>query len=159
MTHLYDQYVDSGSNSEVFENVFSKLELKNISKYKIKIHFVNFKIYSDDTVDVVKRKIMLAIKEAGEKSDSAYTYDELYLFSKTPVTFDSDEVYRELSNLDNGKMDEHLVSKTSYLKDYLMGYNQASGEKIDVKDVFTTLKKLNAQKLFKDVPIIKFRPK
>ena len=149
LTHLYEQYLSNGSNSEVFENVFSKLELKNISKYKIKIHFVNFKIYSDDTVDVVKRKIMLAIKEAGEDSDSAYTYDELYLFSKTPVTFDSNEVYQELSDLDN----EQAVSKTSYLKDYLMGYNQASGEKIDVKDVFTTLKKLNAQKLFKDIPI------
>ena len=62
LTHLYDQYVDNGSNTEVFENVFSKLELKNILKYKIKILFINFKIYSDDTIDVVKRKIMLAIK-------------------------------------------------------------------------------------------------
>ena len=152
LTHLYDQYIDNGSNSEVFENVFSKLELKNVSKYKIKIHFVNFKIYSDDTIDVVKRKIMLAIKEVDDESDSAYEYDELYLFSKTPVTFDSNEVYQELSDLDNGKMDEQLVSKTSHLKNYLMGYNSSSGETINVKDVFTTLKKLNAQKLFKDVP-------
>ena len=74
LTHLYDQYIDNGSNSEVFENVFSKLELKNISKYKIKLHFVNFKIYSDDTVDVVKRKIMLAIKETDDETDSAYKH-------------------------------------------------------------------------------------
>ena len=58
LTHLYQEYIDNGSNSEVFENVFSKIELKNISRYKIKIRFVNFKIYSDDTIDVVKRKIM-----------------------------------------------------------------------------------------------------
>ncbi len=44
LTQLYRQYHDDGSNSEAFKNVFSKVELKNISKYKIKIHFVNFKI-------------------------------------------------------------------------------------------------------------------
>jgi hypothetical protein len=110
LTELYQQYNDNGSNREVFENVFSKMELKNISTYKIKIRFVNFKIYSDDTIDVVKRKIMLAIKENGDESDSAYTYDEMYLFSKTPVLFDSNEVYQELSELANGKTgDEHQL--------------------------------------------------
>jgi len=155
LTELYKQYNDNGSNREVFENVFSKMELKNISTYKIKIRFVNFKIYSDDTIDVVKRKIMLAIKENGDESDSAYTYDEMYLFSKTPVLFDSNEVYQELSELANGKTgDEHqLVLKPSNLKDYLMGYTSSEGETIHVKDVFTTLKKLDAKKLFKDVPI------
>ena len=153
LTHLYEQYVDNGSNTEVFENVFSKLELKNILKYKIKILFVNFKIYSDDTIDVVKRKIMLAIQEIDDESDSAYTYDEMYLFSKTPVIFDSNQVYQELSDFGNGKTDEQPGFKASYLKDYLMGYNSSSGETINVKDVFTTLKTLNAQKLFKDVPI------
>jgi len=155
LTHLYQQYNDNRSNSEVFENVFSKMELENILRYKIKIHFVNFKIYSDDTIDVVKRKIMLAIKEAGDESDSAYTYDELYLFSKTPVLFDSNEVYQELSDAGNGNTgdEQQVVLKSSNLKDYLMGYSSSKGETINVKDVFATLKKLNAQKLFKDVPI------
>ena len=158
LTHLYQEYNDNGSNSEVFENVFSKMELKNISRYKIKIRFVNFKIYSDDTIDVVKRKIMLAIKEDGDESDLAYTYDELYLFSKTPVLFDSNDVYQELSDAGNGNTgdEQQVVLKSSDLKDYLMGYSSSTsvgGEIINVKDVFTTLKKLNAQKLFKDVPI------
>ena len=158
LTHLYQEYIDNGSNSEVFENVFSKIELKNISRYKIKIRFVNFKIYSDDTIDVVKRKIMLAIKEDGDESDSAYTFDELYLFSKTPVLFDSNDVYQELSDAGNGNTgdEQQVVLKSSNLKDYLMGYSSSTsvgGETINVKDVFTTLKKLNAQKLFKDVPI------
>uniref|UniRef100_A0A6C0F0Y5 Uncharacterized protein n=1 Tax=viral metagenome TaxID=1070528 RepID=A0A6C0F0Y5_9ZZZZ len=158
LTHLYQEYNDNGSNTEVFENVFSKMELKNILRYKIKIRFVNFKIYSDDTIDVVKRKIMLAIKEDGDESDSAYTFDELYLFSKTPVLFDSNDVYQELSNAGNGNTgdEQQVVLKSSNLKDYLMGYSSSTsvgGETINVKDVFTTLKKLNAQKLFKDVPI------
>ena len=158
LTHLYQEYNDNGSNSEVFENVFSKMELKNILRYKIKIRFVNFKIYSDDTIDVVKRKIMLAIKEDGDESDSAYTFDELYLFSKTPVLFDSNDVYQELSDAGNGNTgdEQQVVLKSSNLKDYLMGYSSSAsvgGETINVKDVFTTLKKLNAQKLFKDVPI------
>lgn len=100
---------------------------------------------------------MLAIKEDGDESDSAYTYDELYLFSKTPVLFDSNDVYQELSDAGNGNTgdEQQVVLKSSDLKDYLMGYSSSTvgGEIINVKDVFTTLKKLNAQKLFKDVPI------
>ena len=140
LRHLYQEYNDNGSNSEVFENVFSKMELKNISRYKIKIRFVNFKIYSDDTIDVVKRKIMLAIKEDGDESDSAYTFDELYLFSKTPVLFDSNDVYQELSDAaGNGNTgdEQQVVLKSSNLKDYLMGYSSSTsvgGETINVKE-------------------------
>ena len=163
LTQLYNAYIENGSNSKLFENIFSKMELKNIATYNIKVHIIDFKIYSDDTIDVVKRKIMMAAKtllERGYGSESEfaeYAYDEMYLFSKTPITFDSNDVYHQMTELaEQGKDDEKKIKESEFLKKYLMGYSNDSGEPIDpnsVKDVFATLKKLNADALFKDVSI------
>ena len=58
LTRLYNAYIEDGSNSKLFENIFSKMELKNIATYDIQVYMIPFKIYSDDSIDVVKRKIM-----------------------------------------------------------------------------------------------------
>ena len=47
LTQLYDAYIENGSNSKLFENIFSKMELKNIATYNIQVHIIDFKIYSD----------------------------------------------------------------------------------------------------------------
>lgn len=163
LTQLYNEYIENGSNSKLFENIFSKMELKNIATYNIPVHIIDFKIYSDDTIDVVKRKIMMAIKsllERGTDSESEladYAYDEMYLFSKTPIIFDSNEIYHKMTELaEQGEQGEKQGKDSEFLKNYLMGYSNDGGEPIDpngVKDVFTTLKKLNASALFKDVSI------
>ena len=126
LTRLYNAYIEDGSNSKLFENIFSKMELKNIATYDIQIYMIPFKLYSDDSIDVVKRKIMLAVKSVPDLSD--YAYDEMYLFSKTPVTFDSNEVYHKITELGLTK-DEHEHDKTNeldFLKTYLMGYTSST---------------------------------
>ena len=166
LTQLYNAYIENGSNSKLFENIFSKMELKNIATYNIQVYIIDFKIYSDDTIDVVKRKIMMAIKEtktllergSGSESEFAdYAYDEMYLFSKTPIAFDSNDVYHKMTEFaEQGKDNEKKIKGSDFLKNYLMGYSSSTGEPIDpnsVKDVFATLKKLNADALFKDVAI------
>ena len=153
LTRLYNAYIEDGSNSKLFEHIFSKMELKNIATYDIQIYMIPFKIYSDDSIDVVKRKIMLAVKSVPDLSD--YGYDEMYLFSKTPVTFDSNEVYHKITELGLTK-DEHEHDKTNeldYLKTYLMGYSSSIGETGRVDNILSTLKGLNGREIFKDVPI------
>jgi len=153
LTRLYNAYIEDGSNSKLFEDIFSKMELKNIATYDIRVYMIPFKLYSDDSIDVVKRKIMLAIKSVPELSD--YAYDEMYLFSKTPVTFDSNEVYHKITELELTK-DEDKHDKTNeldFLKTYLMGYSSSIGEPSRVDNILSTLKGLNGRELFKDVPI------
>jgi hypothetical protein len=154
LTQLYDAYIDDGSNSKLFEDIFSKMELKNIATYDIQVYMIPFKLYSDDSIDVIKRKIILAIKSVPQLSEYA-AYDEMYLFSKTPVTFDSNEVYHKLTEMEMTK-DEHEHDKTiesNFLKTYLMGYSSSSGELGRVDNILSTLKMLNGREIFKDVPI------
>ncbi len=156
LTRLYNAYIEDGSNSKLFEDIFSKMELKNIATYDIRVYMIPFKLYSDDSVDVVKRKIMLAVKSVPELSEYA-AYDELYLFSKTPVTFDSNEVYHKITELGLTK-DEHEHDKTNeldFLKTYLMGYTSSSGQEQPgrVDNVLSTLKEFNGREMFKDVSI------
>ena len=156
LTRLYNAYIEDGSNSKLFEDIFSKMELKNIATYDIRVYMIPFKLYSDDSIDVVKRKIMLAVKSVPELSEYA-AYDELYLFSKTPVTFDSNEVYHKITELELTK-DEHEHDKTNeldFLKTYLMGYTSSSGQEQPgrVDNVLSTLKEFNGREMFKDVSI------
>ena len=169
LTRLYNAYIEDGSNSKLFEHIFSKMELKNIATYDIRVYVIPFKIYSDDSIDVVKRKLMLAIKSISEMPDSDYAYDEMYLFSKTPVTFDSNEVYHKMTELaltkDERERDTTTTTTTTtteldFLKAHLMGYSKSSssnGEHVDtgdgVENILSTLKSLNAREMFKDVPI------
>ena len=76
LTRLYNAYIEDGSNSKLFEDIFSKMELKNIATYNIRVYMIPFKLYSDDSIDVVKRKIMLAIKCVPELSEYD-SYDEM----------------------------------------------------------------------------------
>ena len=167
LTRLYNAYIEDGSNSKLFEHIFSKMELKNIATYDIQVYMIPFKVYSDDSIDVVKRKIMLAIKSIITAAATAattdpklsdYAYDEMYLFSKTPVTFDSNEVYHKMTELaltkDNRERD--TKAELDFLKTHVMGYSSSNGEPVDVggvENILSSLKALNAREMFKDVPI------
>ena len=152
LTRLYNAYIEDGSNSILFEHIFSKMELKNIATYDIQIYMIPFKLYSDDSIDVVKRKIMLAIKSVPELSDYA-AYDEMYLFAKTPVTFDSNEVYHKITELALNERGDK-INESDFLKTYLMGYSSSTTREPDkVDNILSTLKGLNGREMFKDVPI------
>jgi hypothetical protein len=154
LTRLYNAYIEDGSNQKLFEHIFSRMELKNIATYDIQVYMIPFKLYSDDSIDVVKRKIMLAVKNVPELSEYA-AYDEMYLFSKTPVTFDSNEVYHKITELGLTK-DEHEHDKTNeldFLKTHLMGYSSSTGQPGRVDNILSSLKELNGREMFKDVPL------
>ena len=160
LTRLYNAYIEDGSNLKLFENIFSKMELKNIATYDIQVYIIPFKVYSDDSIDVVKRKIMMAIKSISEMPDLDYAYDEMYLFSKTPVTFDSNEVYHKMTELALTRDNREHDTKTEldFLKTHVMGYSSSNGEPVDVgvggvENILSSLKALNAREMFKDVPI------
>ena len=51
-------FLENPSNS-IFENVFSKSELDNISTNNIPVEFTSLSIYSDDTIQNIKKKLLV----------------------------------------------------------------------------------------------------
>ena len=78
LTRLYNAYIEDGSNSKLFEHIFSRMELKNIATYDIRVYMIPFKLYSDDSVDVVKRKIMENNKQVRDSVNINYSLIKKY---------------------------------------------------------------------------------
>ena len=60
--------------NKLFDNIFTQEELQNIKDKDIDVEFLNEAIHIDDTIGVIKLKIVLAL---GIRT----TIDELYLYS------------------------------------------------------------------------------
>ena len=58
----------------------------------------NFSIYKDDSIEAIKKKILLTVFQSG---DERFSFEEMYLFGEKKEVFDVKNVYTLLSN--NGK--------------------------------------------------------
>ena len=83
-------FLENPSNS-VFENVFSKSELENITSNNIPVQFTAQSIYSDDTIQNIKKKIINAYS-------SSIAFEEMYLFSKQIQNFNNITTYESLTH-------------------------------------------------------------
>ena len=68
---------ESDENYTLFNDIFSDTELQNISIYKINVEFSFERLYGDDTIETIKKKIISNLKLEKQMS-----FDELYLFYK-----------------------------------------------------------------------------
>ena len=98
----FNAFIESGSKSSgegeyynIFEDLFSPLEIQNIKSYNISISFSFERIYGDDTIETVKKKIIGNIKIEKE-----FSFDEMYLFSKRGIRYTPLQLYNKLSNND-----------------------------------------------------------
>ena len=98
----FNAFIESGSKSSgegeysnIFEELFSPLEIQNIKAYDISISFSFERIYGDDTIETVKKKIIGNIKIEKE-----FSFDEMYLFSKRGIRYTPLQLYNKLSNND-----------------------------------------------------------
>ena len=78
-----------------FNDIFSNTELENIFRYKIMVDFSFDRLYGDDTIETVKKKII-----SNMKMENLPSFDELYLFSKRNVDYTPTRLYNKLSNND-----------------------------------------------------------
>ena len=71
------EYFKMEPNSEPFKNVFTKEELESISENSIDVEFVNISIRLDDSIEEIKRKIIMILNDS-------ISFDEIYfLLSKS----------------------------------------------------------------------------
>ncbi|MDC0142078.1 hypothetical protein OAI84_00610, partial [bacterium] len=111
----YHMYISENSLLSSEEKEF--LEKNNISTSNI-----SESIYYDDTIDTIKRKIMLSITKA--------SFGELYLFGIQEKEINSNLLYKELTQ--NGKTP---LTKDS-LYQYLQNFIDINIEQLPVKEVY-----------------------
>ena len=86
---------------------FSKPEIDYILKHKIQVEVAGIDIYIDDTIEDVKKKIIL--------HNSDIIYEEIYLFYKKVIDFDLVDFYHNVSqyeklDITNGRLCQALVN-------------------------------------------------
>ena len=109
--NLSELFKENQSN-EVFKDVFSEDEIKLIETNSIPIIFTEQIIYSDDTIESIKKKIIIA-------NNKEISFDEIYLFTKQIQTLDNSQIYDNLTQ--NGKIvlsKDILLQFLSNIPDY-----------------------------------------
>ena len=102
--------------------IFNDTERENISKNNIEVRYVDTFIYLDDTIEIIKKKII---------KNSKISFEELYLFCSYKGTIDSYIVYQELTQ--NGKLELNNIR----LIQFLLNINQGELiEKLESKDIY-----------------------
>jgi len=85
----------AGENKDV-QSIFTDAERDYIEKNNIEIVLINSLIYPDDTIDILKRKIMLYITKI--------SFGEIYLFGIKKTNINTFSLYNELTQNDEIKL-------------------------------------------------------
>ena len=104
-------FLDEPEN-EIFKDVFSKSELAIITKQKIEVIFTNQRIYLDDSIETIKKKII------NEYIDEL-SFDEIYLYTKHIQSLNNTTIYERLTQ--KGKLtitQDRLLQFLSNIKDF-----------------------------------------
>jgi len=91
-------------NDILFDNIFSNTELENISEFDITVEFSFDRLYSDDTIETIKKKIITNLN-----IDKSHTFDELYIFSKRGIEYTPTQLYNKLSNNDTSTITKNSL--------------------------------------------------
>ena len=110
--------------SKIFDGIFSDEELNTIMNENINVLFSKQMIYIDDTIENIKKKILLENK-------NELSFDEIYLFSKKIEKYTNSQIYNNLTK--NGKI---TLTKDMFL-DFLLNLNDISIDNIPDKNVYT----------------------
>ncbi len=116
---------DIGTKSSIIANdtVFSKDELNKIKRDKPEIIFSSDSIYLDDTIEVIKKKILKEMKKN-------ISYEEIYLFAKQIDTLHNIEIYQKLTQ--NGKLE---LTRTRLLQ-FLSNIDEFNVDTIEDKNIY-----------------------
>ena len=129
-------FTDDRDNA-LFQGLFSKDQLDMIVTENIGVTFSKQKLYIDDTIETVKKKMIISFNEetvstrSGEKKIDEVSFDEMYLFSKQIQTLENSQIYERLTQ--NGK----LTLTQDVLSQFLSNINNINMYDISKKDVYS----------------------
>ena len=105
---------------------FSTDELKYINENDVNVEYVDIMINGDDTIDVVKRKILLA-------NNVSNPFDSIYMFGKITKSLSSVSTYQTLTQ--NGRIE---LTKLRFIQFLInIGYDETDISKIKNKETYT----------------------
>ena len=116
------------NQNTIFEGVFSKDQLEQITKQDINVHFSKQFIYIDDTIETIKKKV---ISVFSNELSLPISFDEIYLFSKQIQQLNNSEIYDNLTQ--NGKM----TLTQNIMFQFLANINNINIDKLPIKDIYT----------------------
>ena len=116
------------NQNTIFEGVFSKDQLEQITKQDINVHFSKQFIYIDDTIETIKKKV---ISVFSNELSLPISFNEIYLFSKQIQQLNNTEIYDNLTQ--NGKM----TLTQNIMFQFLANINNINIDKLPVKDIYT----------------------
>lgn len=111
-------------NNKIFETIFSQEELNIINKTQIPVKFCDEIIYLDDTIETVKKKIIMEF-------DTKISFEEIYLFNKSQEKLNSLQIYQILTQ--NDKLE---LTKNRFIN-YLLNIDGIDISKLPNKEIYT----------------------
>lgn len=89
---FYGKKVPSKNQNEIFKKIFTNEEIENINKYKINVIFSDQQIHPDDTIGMVRIKILSELIKTDKIS-----IHEIYLFCQKIEVLNSVSLYQTLT--------------------------------------------------------------
>ena len=125
-----DKYLDSlfvkNPDHPVFTGVFTIEELSDINEYNITIKFIHERLHLDDTIEIIKKKLLLHVM-----NDLNCSFDELYLFMRQNETFNAITLYQNLTQ------NEKLELTRERLVQFLLNIPELDINTLEDKPIYT----------------------
>ena len=109
--------------NKLFTNVFSSNELEKIKNDDIMVIFSDLRIYPDDTIETIKKKLI-------KSNNNEICFEQIYLFCKQIQNFTNEEIYNHLTQNDQ------IVLTYNILYQFLSNINNFDITKIEKKETY-----------------------
>jgi hypothetical protein len=109
----------------IFDGIFTDNEKQNNDFSEAEIIFVNAQIHPDDTIESIKKKYIYVSKT------NNFTYEGIYLFTKTKMNLTTSGVYQTLTQ--NGKIS---LTRQRFI-DFLLNIDDIDVSNVSTADILT----------------------
>ena len=130
IVYIGDLYVDdidtlfvSEPDNDIFKDIFSEHEMKNIMDNNIPVTFTKQRLYLDDSIETIKKKIMI------EYADSI-AFEEIYLYTKQIQQLNDTHIYDNLTQ--GGK----ITLTKDILFQFISNIKDLNVNNIPIKDIY-----------------------
>ena len=126
--NLTELFSNEPSN-KLFKDIFSEAELQNITEKKINVVFVESSIYLDDTIEVIKKKLLAEARKDAQQQQ--VSFGEMYFYIKRLERLNTITVYKNLTQ------NEKLELTKERLSQFLLNLDESFSDKIASNDIYS----------------------
>ena len=143
------EFINSNYYSKYFSKQFTELDLKYIKDFNLNIYFTNTNIYYDDSIEIIKLKIIDFLNNKLFQ----ICYEELYLFSYINYSFNIINIYNNLSNNNKNKISKKKIYEflSNIYEQYLFLDFIEDKDYYDYNDIYNLSLKISYYNEFKSL--------